>query len=297
MTANLRRSGFTTLLRQFAGVCKLRIGVTIAYTALAGIAITPGPELEGWRILMIGLAVLISSASAGGFNQYLERDLDVRMARTRNRPFVTGELAHQPVWALILWAMQLLSFGMAWWATNLTAAIYVALGSFFYVVVYTVWLKRRSSSNIVIGGLAGSFAVLAGAAAVDPGLSILPVLLATVLFLWTPPHFWSLAIAMHNDYEAVGVPMLPVVVGDCVAARVVFGQTIILVLMSLTPVLHGMGWIYLAGAVFGGGLFVYYAHKLAANPNRATAMASFHASLAQLTLLLTAAILDSHLSA
>jgi protoheme IX farnesyltransferase len=295
MTANLRHSGVATLLRQFTAVCKLRIGTTIAYTALAGIAITPGPALEGWRILMIGLAVLIASASAGGFNQYLERDLDMRMARTRNRPFVTGELAHQPVWAMILWAMQFAAFGMAWWATNLTAAIYVALGSFFYVAVYTVWLKRRSSANIVIGGLAGSFAVLAGAAAVDPGLSILPVLLATVLFLWTPPHFWSLAIAMHDDYAAAGVPMLPVVVGDCVAARIVFGQTIVLVLMSLTPVLHGMGWIYLTGAVLGGGLFLHYTHRLAANPNRATAMASFHASLGQLTLLLTAAILDSHL--
>ncbi len=127
------------------------------------------------------------------------------------------------------------------------AALYVFLGAFVYAVVYTVWLKRRSWTNIVIGGLAGSFAVLAGGAAVDPALGPLPALLALVLFLWTPPHFWSLAIAYHAEYSAAGVPMLPVVVGPQRAARIVFASTAALVGASLLPGLFGAGPVYMAG--------------------------------------------------
>ena len=133
------------------------------------------------------------------------------------------------------------------------------LGAFFYGVVYTVWLKRRSWLNIVVGGLAGSFAVLAGAAAVDPQLGPLPLLLALVLFLWTPPHFWSLAIANQADYAAAGVPMLPVVVGPQRAAHVVLASTVALVAASLLPGFFGAGPIYLVGAALGGAHFVHKA--------------------------------------
>ena len=133
-------------------------------------------------------------------------------------------------------------------ATNWIAALHVFLGAFVYGVVYTVWLKRRSWTNIVVGGLAGSFAVLAGAAAVDPALAPVPLILALVLFLWTPPHFWSLATALHKDYAAAGVPMLPVVIGDAAAARVILGHTVALSLLALAPFWLGMGWLYLAGA-------------------------------------------------
>jgi protoheme IX farnesyltransferase len=185
------------------------------------------------------------------------------------------------------------SVGAAWWVLNAAAALFVFLGAFFYGVVYTVWLKQRSWTNIVIGGLAGSFAVLAGGAAVAPGLGPLPLLLALVLFLWTPPHFWSLAIANQADYAAAGVPMLPVVVGDQRAAKVIFGGTLALVAASMLPLAFGLGAIYFAGAAIGGFLFIQKAWRLAQNTNRATAMTCFHASLAQLTLVLTAAIIDA----
>lgn len=281
------------LTTQLLNVFKLRIGVVIAFTALTGLALTPGPHVPIWKIALIGLAVLLSAAAAGAFNQYIERDLDIKMARTQRRPFVTGAMAHGPAWLWLIGAMVLGSTLAAAWAINVVAALYVFLGAFFYAVVYTVWLKRRTWLNIVVGGLAGSFAVLAGAATVTPQLDPLPLSLAFVLFLWTPPHFWSLAIAYHDDYSAAGVPMLPVVIGKAAAARVILGNTVLLVAASLLPVWFGAGPVYLAGALIGGAYFLAKSTRLAKEPSRANAMVNFHASLLQLTLLLTAAIVDA----
>jgi protoheme IX farnesyltransferase len=288
------RSAIAQSLRIFFDLFKLRIGLVIGFTALAGIAVTPGQPMPAWQIAVLALAVVVSSASAGAFNQYVERDLDVRMARTRARPFVTGRLRHGPIWLWLIGLMCGISVVAAALAVNAIAALYVFLGAFFYAVVYTVWLKRRTWLNIVVGGLAGSFALLAGAAAVAPGrLDAVPLLLAVVLFLWTPPHFWSLAIAYHKDYEAAGVPMLPVVVGDARSARVIFASAVALVATSLLPGWFGAGWIYLVGAAGGGGYFIAKTLRLAREPNRANAMTAFHASLLQLSLLLTAAIVDA----
>jgi protoheme IX farnesyltransferase len=149
--------------------------------------------------------------------------------------------------------------------------------------------------NIVVGGLAGSFAVLAGAAAVDPGLAPAPVILAVVLFLWTPPHFWSLAFKYRDDYAKVGVPMLPVVVHEQTAAYIILGHTVLLAVLSLLPAMYGLGWIYFLGAASGGAWFVWTSIALARNPSPETAMTNFHASLLQLSLLLIAAILDAWL--
>ena len=173
-------------------------------------------------------------------------------------------------------------------------ALHTFLGAFTYGVVYTVWLKRRTWLNIVIGGLAGSFAVLAGAAAVTPeSLGPLPLSFAVVLFLWTPPHFWSLAIAFRTDYEAARVPMLPVLVGDVRAAHAVLLGTVLLVAATLVPIIFGMGWLYAAAAVGGGGYLLVTSARLAQAPDRRAAMVNFHATLIQLTLLLVAAIADS----
>jgi protoheme IX farnesyltransferase len=280
------------LARLVLGLFKLRIGVMIMITALVGLAVTPGPALSLLQVSVLALSVLLASGSAGAFNQYYEVEADRLMARTRTRAFVTGELPHSPAWLVLIVGLLALAVGAAWFALNAFAALYIFLGAFFYGVVYTVWLKRRSWTNIVIGGLAGSFAVLAGGAAVDPALGPLPMLLALVLFLWTPPHFWSLAIANHADYAAAGVPMLPAVVGTQRAARVVFGSTVALVVASLLPGLLGAGPVYMAGALAGGAYFLDKAWALARAPSRKTAMASFFASLLQLSLLLGAASID-----
>ena len=282
-------------LRLLYSVFKLRIGFAIMLCTLAGVAAAPGSGPGGWQILVLGLAVLASSASAGAFNQYAERDLDARMRRTRKRPFVTGRFTADGYWLTGIVLLLLVAVAGAAVATNYVAALYVFLGAFTYGVVYTVWLKRRTWLNIVLGGLAGSFAVLAGAAAVDPMLSAVPVILAIVLFLWTPPHFWSLAFACREDYAAAGVPMLPVVMSARRAAYVILAHTLALAILSVLPFWFGMGWLYLGGALLGGIYFTHTSVRLARRPSVRNAMLNFHASLAQLTLLLGATMLDAWL--
>ena len=279
-------------MKAFINLFKVRIGVAIAFAAAAGLAVEQGSEVGFLKSMVLIAAVLVAASAAGAFNQYVERDLDVRMARTRNRPFVTGALKHGPFWLWVIGAMIAASVLATSLAANPLAAIYVFLGAFTYGVVYTVWLKRRTWWNIVVGGLAGSFAVLAGAAAVSPAPGPEALALAVVLFLWTPQHFWSLAIACRDDYVAAGVPMLPVVVGDARAARAVHGAAGLLVAASLVPFFFGLGWIYLASAILGGACFLFRSLALMRAPGRATARAAFLASLVQLCAVLFGAMAD-----
>ena len=242
---------------------------------------------------MLGVATLLSSAAAGAFNQLWERDLDRDMKRTRERPFATGRFAATGAWHAGIVLVVLLSVVAAALATNVTAALYIFLGAFTYGVVYTVWLKRRTWLNIVIGGLAGSFAVMAGAAAVGAELEPAPLILAIVLFLWTPPHFWALAFACKKDYAAAGVPMLPVVVSDALSTRTILGHAIALVVLSVVPFWYGMSWIYLASAVGGGVFFLLASWRLVLSPTIPQAWRTFAASIVQLGLLLTGAIFDN----
>jgi len=272
---------------------KVRLGFLIAACAVAGIAVSPENTLSPLQMTILGLAVLMSSAAAGAFNQYYERDLDGVMTRTRTRPFVTGELRADAPWLSAIGLVLLLSLAGAAWATNLAATLYVFLGAFTYGVVYTVWLKRRTWWNIVIGGLSGSFAVMAGSAAVGATFEPAPLILAVVLFLWTPPHFWAMAFACKRDYLKAGVPMLPTVVSDAVSTRTILAHVVVLVALSLLPVLFGMGWIYLLGAASGGGYFVWSSWNLVRKPTVPQGWRVFAASIVQLGLLLTAAILDN----
>ena len=288
--------GFPSPVKAILNLFKLRIGVAIAFAAAAGLAVQGGARPGFFQSFVVIVSVLIASAAAGAFNQYVERDLDRRMARTRNRPFVTGALRHGPAWLWLIGAMTAGAVAATWLATNFIAGIYVFLGAFTYGVVYTVWLKRRTWWNIVGGGLAGSFAVLAGAAAVSPSPGPGAIALAVVLFLWTPPHFWSLAIACREDYAAAGVPMLPVVVGDARAARAIFAGAILLVIASLIPFGFSLGWRYLLMASAGGIFFLVKCRLLVRRPSRESARAAFFASLVQLCAVLSGALLDVALS-
>jgi protoheme IX farnesyltransferase len=271
---------------------KLRIGIAIAIAAVAGLAVERGAAPALWQAAVLVLAVFVSSAAAGAFNQYIERDLDARMTRTRNRPFVTGTLPRTRVWLWLIGSMIIAAALAAALATTAAAALHVVLGAFTYAVVYTVWLKRRTWWNVVIGGLAGSFAVLAGAAAVNPVPGPEALALAAVLFLWTPPHFWSLAIACRDDYIAAEVPMLPVVVGDARAARAILAGASLLVGASLLPAALGLGSIYLVAALTGGAWLLLKCRSLLERPARSTACACFRASLVQLCALLLGVMID-----
>lgn len=278
--------------RDIAGIFKPRIAVSIMLSAIGGLAISPGVLPEMWRVVAIATAVLLAAGAAGAFNQWIEADLDARMARTSARPFASGRLHPGRAWLGGILALLAVAVILASAAGNVWAAFYTFMGAFTYGIVYTVWLKRRTCFNIVIGGLAGSFAVLAGAAVVDPGLSAEAILLAVVLFLWTPPHFWSLAIVTRDDYATNLVPMLPIVAGDRICAQVILAHTAALSLIALVPAALGMGLIYLAFAVISGGLFTAASIVLARAPTRRNAMRNFFASLAHLLLLLTGIVLD-----
>jgi protoheme IX farnesyltransferase len=283
----------TELLGQIVSLLKLRIGIAIAASAVAGMAAANGTPPSVGQAALFALAVLGGAGAAGAFNHYYERDIDTRMARTRRRPFATGQLSGNAWWLVSFAALLAASLLLALATGGVIAALYVFLGAFTYGVVYTVWLKRRTVWNIVVGGLAGSFAVLAGAAAVDPAPQIVPSILALVLFLWTPPHFWSLAAARRDDYAAAGVPMLPVTAADRIWTRAILLHTAALVFLSLLPLGFGLGPIYGAAAAAGGGYFLWRSWLLYCAPSRSAAMANFGASLVQLVVLVIGVIADA----
>jgi len=284
-------------IRATVSLLKLRIGIAIAASALAGIAATTGPTPPSWRVAAIAVAVLGASAAAGAFNHYYERDLDRLMRRTRGRPFATG--AFRPSWWWLAGLIVLLgaSLALATSAGGGMSAAYVFLGALTYGIVYTVWLKRRSVWNIVVGGLAGSFAVLTGAAAVDATPQVVPTVLALVLFLWTPPHFWSLAAARSDDHRNAGIPMLPLVAPAFAWTLAILAHAVVLFAISLVPLLYGYGLIYGLGACVGGAYFVWKSWLLHHAPTKQNAMANFFASLIQLGLLIVGVVLDDAVEA
>jgi heme o synthase len=280
-------------VRMTVSLLKLRIGAAVAASALAGIAAANGPALAWWQACGLTLAVLGASGAAGAFNHYHERELDRLMRRTRSRPFASGAFRASAWWPVGFVVLLAASLALAAACGGALSAFFVFSGAFTYGIVYTVWLKRRSVWNIVVGGLAGSFAVLAGAAAVDPSPQVVPVLLAVVLFLWTPPHFWSLAAAKGEDYAKAGIPMLPVVVPAHAWTLAILTHTAALVAISLVPLWFGKGLFYGLGAGIGGGFFLWKSAVLHHAPTKQNAMANFFASLLQLGLLILGVVLDS----
>lgn len=284
----------TSALRTAVVLFKLRIGAAVAAGGLAGMLATRTAVPVG-DAAAFTLAVLGASAAVGAFNHYHERDSDRLMCRTARRPFTDGTLHPGFIWPTGFAILLALSLALAWAVGGGLATLLVFLGAFTYGVVYTIWLKRRTAWNIVVGGASGSFAVLAGAAAVSPEIGPAPALLALVLFLWTPPHFWALAAARGEDYRRAGVPMLPVLVPPRIWAPVILGHTVALVALSLVPLGFGLGPAYgvLAGA--GGALFVYRAAVLTLTPTRDAAFATFRASLVQFAALAAGVYLDAAL--
>jgi heme o synthase len=279
-------------VRMTVSLLKLRIGFAIAASTLAGIAAANGPSPSIWQSAGLALAVLGASGAAGAFNHYYERDLDRLMKRTRSRPFASGLFQASPAWPAGFLVLLVASLALAGATGGTMAAAFVFLGAFTYGIVYTVWLKRRSVWNIVVGGLAGSFAVLAGAAAVDPSPQVVPTLLAIVLFLWTPPHFWSLAAAKGDDYTRAGVPMLPLVAPTYAWTLAILSHTVALVAVSLVPLWLGKGLCYGLGAGCGGAVFIFASWRLHRHPTKRNAMKNFLASLLQLALLIAGILLD-----
>jgi heme o synthase len=252
------------------------------------------------RLSLIAATLVGGSLAAGGanaVNMYVDRDIDRVMHRTRNRPLVTGAVS--PAAALVFaCALEAVAFAELWGLVNLLSAVLALAATAFYVGVYTLWLKRRSTQNIVIGGAAGAVPVLVGWAAVTDTLSWAPVVLFAVIFLWTPPHFWALAVRYREDYEAAHVPMLPVVAAPRRIAHNVFWYTAAMVAATIVfaPVAH-MGATYLAVAIAAGAAYLAMAGRLwvlAAREAKieAAAMRLFGYSITYLTLLFGAMAVD-----
>ena len=260
---------------------------------LAGIAVSPSSSLSALEIFALAVYVLVASSTSGAFNQWYERDIDAVMDRTKDRPFVTKELEPTNTWNLWLAIISLLALYATYQVSNLEATFYLFAGIFTYGIVYTVWLKRWTWLNIVIGGLAGSFAVLVGSAATGNTFSPAALILSVVLFLWTPPHFWALAISFKDEYAKAGIPMLPVVHGDKVTSHAIFWHTLILVILSWSLFFYGMSWIYLFFAILGGGYFLYCSILLLKEQSKALARKTFFSSIIHLGLLLLGAMFDA----
>jgi len=282
-----------TTVKKIIELFKVRISLTITLCAVSGVFIMPLSNSFSLNQFIILIAcTFLSSASSSAFNQFYEKDLDILMPRTSQRPFATGFFKSDSYWLFIFFTLLVISLSVAALYLNIATAIYLLLGAIFYGYVYTIVLKRSSIYNIVIGGLAGSFAVLAGSAAVNPMLSVPAIILSLILFLWTPPHFWSLAIAIEEDYAKAKIPMLPNLIGAKSSSYVILSQTILLVIISFVPLLFNMGFIYLSFVLIGGLYFLWKSIILVFETTKKNAMSNFFASFIQLGLLLFACIIE-----
>ncbi len=278
-----------TAIAKYVPLFKLRICWLITVSALVGLAAAPGFSLE--KAAFLSIATMAAAAAASALNHYFDMDIDRLMKRTRRRPMEEG---CTPFAALASAAGLLaVSVAVSVWKLNYMATVHLMLGAFVYGVVYTVWLKRRSWMNIIVGGLAGSFAVLAGGASSEPGLCAAPVMLAVVLFFWTPSHFWSFAIVHREDYDRAKVPMLPSVVGDRKAAVYILVNTSLLVSSSFAPLVTGsLGAVYGAVAAIAGAFFLYRNFQLVKDTSKKIAWMNFKASMAYLGALFAGVGLD-----
>jgi protoheme IX farnesyltransferase len=247
---------------------------------------------SGWLMLATLAGGTAAAGGANAINMYLDRDIDAVMKRTANRPLVTGEVAPREALVFAV-GLEVIAFVELWTLVNLLSAVLAVSATLFYVFVYTLWLKRTSTHNIVIGGAAGAVPVLVGWSAVTNSLGLAPLVLFAIIFVWTPPHFWALAVKYRDDYAAAEVPMLPAVVSLARTARQIVIYTVALWATSLVfaPV-AGMGMLYTATAFVLGGLFLFYALQLQRERTIARAMRLFGFSISYVTLLFTAMAVD-----
>ncbi len=278
--------------RDYLTLTKPRIMSLLLLTALCGMFVAAGgvPSVGLMVATMAGLALACGGASA--LNHYMDRDIDIHMSRTDGRPVATGRVAPERALEFGL-TLSALSFVLLACTTNLLTAVLAIVGDLFYVVVYTGFLKRRTAQNIVIGGAAGAVPPLVGYAAVSGDLTLTAALLFLVVFVWTPPHFWALAMLIKDDYQAAGIPMLPVVRGDTETTKQIVRYTVLMIGVTLLPVAAGMGWLYAVSALLLGAVFLWMALALRKAVSRHAAKVLFHYSLLYLALLFVAMAADS----
>jgi protoheme IX farnesyltransferase len=268
----------------FIELLKPRVMSRVGFTGFAGLVVAPG-HLHPLLAAVAVVCIAVGAGASGAINMWYDRDIDAVMARTAKRPIPTGRVEPNEALAfgVFLAAAAVVVMGLA---VNWVAAGILALATLFYVFVYTMWLKRRTPQNIVIGGAAGAFPPMIGWAAVTGGVDVPSIALFALIFLWTPPHFWALALFRSGDYARAGVPMLPVVEGPEVTKRQMLLYTLLLLPAAMAPFFLGIaGPVYLAGAVVLGGMFVLCAVRVLHSTDDKPAKQMFGFSILYLFLL------------
>jgi protoheme IX farnesyltransferase len=287
------RGGVRQVVADYVTLTKPRVQLLLLLTTITTMYVAGDPSLT-----LVALTVLGGSLSAGGaaaFNHYWDRDIDLAMERPSPRPVPSGRVAPRAALAYAF-VLQGLSFVLLATAVNLLAALLALAGFLWYALVYTVWLKRRTPQNIVIGGAAGAVPPLVGWAAVTGGLDPAALYLFAIVFYWTPPHFWALSLLMKDEYAAVGVPMMPVVRGEAETRRQILLYAGLLVVLTLLPFFFGFfGVVYAVCAAALGGAFLVRAYDLYRQADRGTALRAYLFSLLYLALLFGAMVLDARL--
>lgn len=282
-------------LKEILEISKPRIVILLVITAVTSMYAASkliGPELNNWGLLHIIIAGSLASAGSSALNHYYDKDIDPLMKRTSTRPIPSGRMSAKNV----LWyglAVSVTSVIYAGITLNLVSTFFIALGIFFYVIVYTVWLKRNNSSNIVIGGFAGSAAAMAGWSAATGSMDLLGALVGMLVFVWTPSHFWCLAMKIRDDYAEAKVPMLPVLIGMQRTSQYILINTAILLPYSLMLYAFGLGLVYLIIAAISGGLLFVYHYKLTKNPTSEFAWKAYKVTAPYLTIIFVAIALDA----
>ena len=295
VTATTDRRSVGRTVRAYVALTKPRVLELLLVTTVPVMILAARGLPDIWLIFATVIGGSLSAGSAAAFNMYLDRDIDAHMQRTENRPLVTGEVS--PRGALTFaWTLAVVSTVWLWAFTNALAAGLSAAAIFFYVVIYTMILKRRTEQNIVWGGIAGCFPVLIGWSAVTGSLSWAPFILFALVFLWTPPHYWPLSMKYADQYEEVDVPMLGATrSGSQVGLQVIlYAWATVACSLLLIPV-ASMGLVYSVSALVFGGWFVYESHRLysrAVQGVQPRPMRVFHASITYLTLLFVAVAFD-----
>jgi heme o synthase len=286
--------------RDYLEVSKPRIVVVLVITAIASLLAasrfdsTPDVawDVSAWQVGFLALAGALASMGASALNHYYDRDIDKIMDRTAKRPIPDGRLSASKVFAygVTLCALSLL---IAFFTLNPVATGMIAIGILCYVIIYTAWLKRINASNIVIGGFAGSAASMAGWATATGSIDLLGFLIGWLVFMWTPPHFWCLAIRAREEYASVQVPMLPVMVGNQRTATYIMINTAILLPYSVALALFGLGLLFTAVAAVSGSLMLAYHYKLTKNPTPEFAWKAYKVTAPYLVVIFVALALDA----
>jgi heme o synthase len=286
--------------RDYIEVSKPRIVIVLVITAITSMLAatrfddtpTVAWDVSLWKLGFLALAGALASMGSSALNHYYDRDIDKMMDRTAQRPIPSGKLSAKNVFLYGL-ALSIISVLIAWFTLNPVATGMIALGIFFYVIIYTAWLKRNNASNIVIGGFAGSAASMAGWASATGSIDLLGFLVGWLVFMWTPPHFWCLAIKIREDYASVRVPMLPVLIGNEKTANYIFTNTAILLPYSIALYFFGMGLLYTAIAAISGSIMLFYHYKLTKNPTPKFAWKAYKVTAPYLVIIFVAVSLDA----